>query len=177
MTGSARAAPRWPAYAAATWAFLFALVSFYWALGGTAGVETNAPAITEPVLNREPAALAVIWVTGVLKLMLAGLALLLLWPRPRWLPLAERIPRRLLIVTGWVVTALMAAYEGLGSLVQHALMVAGVIDTPAGLGATSARWHLILWDPWWLLGGLLLGAATWTFQRASRDPARAAPRR
>jgi hypothetical protein len=47
-------------------------------------------------------------------------------------------------------------------------MVAGVLDIPAGLGEASARWHLVLWDPWWLLGGVLLGLATWVFQRASR---------
>jgi Protein of unknown function (DUF3995) len=165
-----RPAPRWPAYAAASWAFVFALVSFYWALGGTVGAATNAPAITEPVLAREPAAVAVIWITGALKLLLAALALLLLWPRPRRVPTwaSNWLPRRLLIGTGWVVTALMAGYEGLASLVQHALMVAGVLDIPAGLGETSARWHLVLWDPWWLLGGVLLGLATWVFQRASR---------
>ncbi len=35
--------------------------------------------------------------------------------------------------------------------------VTGVIGLLAGLGRTSAYWHLVFWDPWWLIGGLLFG--------------------
>ncbi len=44
----------WAGYAACAWAFVFAALSFYWAAGGTAGVNTNAPAVTKPVLARDP---------------------------------------------------------------------------------------------------------------------------
>ncbi|HEV2404232.1 MAG TPA: hypothetical protein VGR88_02200 [Ktedonobacterales bacterium] len=47
-------------------------------------------------------------------------------------------------------------------------MVSGVIATPAGLGTTAARWHLYLWDPWWLLGGVLIIVAARTYGRATR---------
>jgi hypothetical protein len=44
---------------------------------------------------------------------------------------------------------------GAANLVQHGLMEAGIVDTPDGLGSDAVTWHLALWDPWWLLGGIL----------------------
>ncbi len=72
----------------------------------------------------------------------------------------RKIPRRQLLVARGIAVAIMGIYEGAASWVQHALMVAGVIDIPAGLGRRSAYWHLVFWDPWWLVGGLLFGLAT-----------------
>lgn len=150
-------------YVACAWALIFSAQSFYHAAGGTAGAETIGPAIAEPVLAREPLWVAAMWITGGLKVAAALLALALVRPWGRLLP------RRLLLMAGWGAVAVMAVYEGAASLVQHALMVAGVIDIPAGLGATAARWHLALWDPWWLLGGILFGLATWRYQRRDQD--------
>jgi hypothetical protein len=31
-----------------------------------------------------------------------------------------------------------------------------VLDVPDGLGEAAARWHLALWDPWWITGGVLI---------------------
>ena len=50
-------------------------------------------------------------------------------------------------------------------------MAAGVLSTPEGLGATALRWHFVLWDPWWLVGGILFGLATWSYSRRSRGRA------
>lgn len=49
--------PRWAvrvAYAACGWAFVFAALSFYWALGGTAGAETVSPAIVQLARAHDP---------------------------------------------------------------------------------------------------------------------------
>lgn len=151
----------WAGYAACAWACVFATASFYWAAGGIAGVDTNAPAITKPVLAHDPTWIAILWGTGALKIIAALLALALVRP---W---GRMIPRWLLLVAAWGASALMGLYEGAASMIQHALMVAGVIDIPAGLGSTSARWHLLLWDPWWLVGGILFGLAAWSYQRGS----------
>jgi hypothetical protein len=42
------------------------------------------------------------------------------------------------------------------NLIQHALMKTGVVPVPRGLDAQALPWHLWLWDPYWILGGLLL---------------------
>jgi hypothetical protein len=148
----------WAAYAACVWALLFAAMSLYWAAGGTAGADTIGDAITGPVLARDPAFVAILWATGVVKALgcLLALALVRPWGRvfPRWVLLAAALG-------GGALTAL---YGG-ASLVQHGLMVAGAIDIPAGLGATAARWHFLFWDPWWLLGGILFIAAGWYYLR------------
>ncbi len=151
----------WAGYAAFVWAVVFAGISFYWAVGGTMGVNSNAPAITKHVLARDPTWIAIIWGTGVLKIIAALLALALV---RTW---GGAFPRWLLLTAAWGAVAIMGVYEGAASLIQHALMVAGVISTPVGLGATSARWHLLLWDPLWLLGGILFGIAAWYYHRTS----------
>ncbi|HWE64116.1 MAG TPA: DUF3995 domain-containing protein [Chloroflexota bacterium] len=158
----------WAGYAACAWALVFAGLSFYWAVGGTVGSDTIGPALTRPVAAGDPAWIALLWATGVLKVLLGILALALVCPWGRLLP---RLP---LLVTVWGASAVMALYEGLASLVQHALMAAGVVDVPQGLGETAMRWHLLLWDPWWLLGGILLGVAAWGYQRRSRPAVPAA---
>ena len=152
-----RRSPAWAAYGAA-WAFAFSLQSFYYAVGGTAGAETRPAAIAEPVLARDPAWVAIMWGTGAAK-VLAGLLALALFRR--W---GGRVLDRLLLVTAWGAGVFLALY-GAANLVQHALMVAGVVATPTGLGETAARWHLWLWDPWWILGGLLFVAAARAFRR------------
>jgi hypothetical protein len=148
----------WVGYVAAAWAFLFAAMSFYWALGGRIGIETIGEAITKPALAGDPMILAIVWITGFLKVVAGVLALALVQP---W---GRQAPRWALLIGGWGAGALFLVY-GAANLVQDALIVAGLIPTPAGLGAVAARWHLFLWDPWWLLGGVLFALATWLFSR------------
>jgi hypothetical protein len=154
------------AYAAAGWACAFAAQSFYYAAGGTAGASAFPPSITEPVLARHPGAVAVMWGTGALKLLAAGLALALV---RRWS--SVWLDRGLTFVA-WGAAVVMGLYEGLLSLVQHALMLAGAVAVPAGLGRESARWHVWLFDPYWLLGGLLFAALAWQRRGRSRQGGR-----
>ena len=148
----------WAGYAACVWALSFAAISFYWAAGGTAGSDTIGPTITN--MAHDPAFIAVLWVTGTLKLLGGFLALALVhsWGRG--------LPRRVLLIAAWGGGILMALY-GAGSWVQEGLMVVGVIRIPTGLGHTAAVWHVLLWDPWWLLGGILFIIAAWSFDRSA----------
>lgn len=155
--GTRRAARRWISYAACAWALLFAAMSFYWAAGGKIGIHTIAAQVEEIALANDP---IVVFVTGVLKALLALLALALAQP---W---GAVIPRRLLLIAGWGAGIFLLLYGG-ASLVDHGLMVTGVIDTPAVLGHRAARWHLFFWDPWWLLGGILFTLTIRRFQRRS----------
>ncbi|MEO7001537.1 MAG: DUF3995 domain-containing protein [Ktedonobacterales bacterium] len=144
------------------WAFIFAAVSFYWAAGGTVGSETIGPAITG--LAHDPVFIAILWLTGALKVVAGLLALAFVQP---W---GRMIPRWMLLTAAWIAFVIMALYEGAASWVQHGLMAAGGIGIPSGLGTTALYWHLLLWDPWWLAGGILFGALALSYQRRSREP-------
>jgi hypothetical protein len=149
---------RWPAYAAAAWSFVFAAMSFYWAAGGTAGAETLGNEIERLAEERDSGFVAELWVTAILKVLGGLLALAL--AQPRW----DLVPARALGIAGWIAGGLITLY-GAGNLIQHGLMEAGAVDTPDDLGSEAVTWHLALWDPWWLLGGIL-------FLLAAREYAR-----
>jgi hypothetical protein len=141
--------PRWAAYGAAVWAFAFAAVSAYWAIGGELGRETIAADIAQIPLANDP---VVVWATAGLKALAGMLALALVRP---W---GRLFSQQLLVAAVWATGLLLTLY-GVANLVDHGRMVAGLRDTPAVLGEQAARWHLLLWDPVWLLGGLLFLAA------------------
>jgi hypothetical protein len=149
------------AYGAAAWAILFAAMSAFWALGGTLGLETLGNEIEREARERDPDTIALVWVTALLKLAAAALALALVRPWGRVLP------RRLLVIATWITGLGLLAY-GLANFVQHGLMKVGAVDTPEALGSYAAGWHLGFWDPFWLLGGVLFTAAARQAGRASR---------
>lgn len=99
--------------------------------------------------------------TGALKVAGGLLALALL---PPWRG------RRPLAWTLGVGGALMALY-GLALLVQHGLMAAGVLSR-GDLEAGEVLWHLFLWDPVWLVGGVLFVLAA---RQAYSGPRRRPP--
>lgn len=157
-------AATWPAYAACAWAAVFAAMSFYWAAGGTAGADTIGNVIRTPALARDPTFVAILWITGGLKAIAGLLALALVRP---W---GRIIPRWMLVTAGWGTGLLLVLYGG-ANLAVRGLMAIGIINTPASMHSTAARWHLLLWDPWWTLGGLLFLAAIWYYGRRSSRPA------
>lgn len=148
----------WAGYAASAWALVFAAMSFYWAAGGTVGAST----IGAFALSRNPTFVAILWVTGLLKAFGGVLALGLVRP---W---GRSVSRWLLLVPAWCLGAGLLLYGGV-NLVQHGLMATGIISIPTAIGSMMAvRWHLLLWDPWWLLGGIVFCLATWNYQRRTR---------
>jgi hypothetical protein len=100
-------ATAWAAYAACALAWLSAVPSFYWALGGTAGLDTVGGAIEELGRTRDPAGVALGIGAGVLKVAGALLALALVRP---W---GRAIPRRLLLGAAWAASMALIAYGGL----------------------------------------------------------------
>jgi hypothetical protein len=105
-------------------------------------------------MAHDPVFIAAMWGIGVLKVLGGLLALALVRP---W---GRAVPRRVLLTAAWGGGILMALYGG-ASWVQEGLMVTGVIAIPPGLGHAAAVWHVLLWDPWWLLGGILFITAAW----------------
>ena len=154
-----RPARVWEGRAACAWAAIFASMSLYWAAGGAIGGKTLGVEIYRLGLERDPSFVAQLWAAFALKALLAMLALALVQP---W---GRHLPRRLLLVLAGASGAGITLYAA-GNLVQHALMANGTISTPKGLGTYAVPWHLALWDPFWLVGGLLFLAATHVFQKS-----------
>lgn len=146
--------PSLAAYSACAWSFIFAAASFYWAAGGTAGAGTISETITE--LAQSAWFAAVLWGTGLLKALVGILALALVRP---W---GNKLPRWMLLAGTWGTGILFTFYAG-ANLSVRGLMQAGIISTPESMLSEAARWHLLLWDPWWLLGGILYIVAAWKF--------------
>ncbi len=146
--------PTWPAYAACAWSFVFAALSFYWALGGGFLSTTQSPQTL--ALAAEPWFITVVWLTGLRK-VLAGLFVLSL--AQRW---GERFPVWLRRMGVWSIGLVLTLYGG-ANLAARGLMALGVLETPASMRSAAATWHLVLWDPWFLLGGVLFLTAAWRY--------------
>jgi hypothetical protein len=142
-------------------------MSLYWAAGGLVGGETLGVKIDRLAHERDASFVAGLWAAVALKAVAAALALALVQPWHR------RLPRRLLLVLGGATGAGITLYA-VANLVQHALMATEAISTPDALGTDALPWHLALWDPFWLVGGLLFLFATRSLQSHRR---RAGPRR
>ncbi|MFJ8435306.1 DUF3995 domain-containing protein [Kitasatospora sp. NPDC094019] len=149
--GRGRAGTRW-GYVVAAWGVVFAVPSFLWATGSTFGARsTVAPELVRLAQDRVPWFLAVLWVTGVLKL--AGAAIGLGLTRLR-----SRRAARLLAFCGGGATILLVWHGGL--FVVHGILAeTGVIPVSADL-VPLTRWYLYLWGPWFIAGGLAFATAT-----------------
>lgn len=156
-TAAARSARR-AALAAFVWAFLFGLVSFYWAAGGTIGGNTLSRSIQDLAGRREAAFVATVWITGIAK-VLGGLvppALAFGW----W----PRIPRKALRTVCWVSGILLVLY-GLGDVIRAIMVITGAINVDDPMDRDIARWYLFLWGPVWIIGGISYLATAWFHQR------------
>lgn len=134
-------------------------------VGGRLGLDLLGKEVIRLVDDRDVGFLIDAWVSGLLKLAGAVLALALVQPWGR-----RVFPRRLLLVVGWACSALLIVY-GAGTVINMLLVVVGGIPVPADMDWRGFYGHLCLWDPWFLLWGLLLALAT----RSLARPIRPAP--
>jgi hypothetical protein len=144
-----------PAYAAFAWATLFAALSFYWAAGGDGLVTTLAHTLRADAAKRDAGFVATIYATAVLKLAAAALAISLVRPWP-----APRLRRGL----AWAAGVGLTLY-GLAGEVEKILMKTGAIDVPKSFGHDAVDWYLFLWEPVWILGGVLFLLSAYTSSR------------
>jgi hypothetical protein len=136
-------------------------MSLYRAAGGLVGGETLGVEIDRLAHERDASFVAGLWAAFALKALAATLALALAIVQP-W---GRRLPRRMLLVLGGATGVGITLYA-LANLLQHALMATGATSTPDALGTHALPWHLALWDPFWLAGGLLFLLATRGFQKS-----------
>jgi hypothetical protein len=161
---TADTSPSWPGYAAAAAAFAFAVPSLYWAAGGMAGVGTLGGRIEELARQRDTGLVVATWVAFALKILggILALALVRSWGR--------RLPRRAVLLTSWAGAVLLIVYGALQTGTV-ALIAAGVVNDTQGLSSGARRWRLFLWEPWFLVWGLLLALAAFVYGRATKEVA------
>jgi hypothetical protein len=131
---------------------LFAAVSVYWGLGGTWLLDTIPESFERQARAGEAGIFVAVWAAAVLKIIAAVLPLLALrrMTRPMW--------SRVLWVLAWVAAVFLTLY-GLVQTAGAQLAHAGVIDAAAGTGDRSLVWRAFVWDPWFLIWGLIVVAA------------------
>ncbi len=160
-TGTASEPSRWVvwiAYGACVWSFLFAALSFYWALGGTAGADTVSPEIAQLARTGVAWIFAVLWITAIVKVLSGFVALALV---QAW---GKKIPRWLLLILAWGAGTLLFVHGGLFFIVG-VLALSGAISVSTPI--MVLHWYTFLWGPWWLLGGILFLVPTWSYFRRS----------
>ncbi|MFD8411045.1 DUF3995 domain-containing protein [Streptomyces sp. NPDC059650] len=148
---------KWPGVAVAAWGLLFAVPSFVWAMGGTLGVQaTVAPSLVKLAHDRVTWFLAVLWVTGLLKLFGALVGIGLTRRRGKWVG-------RMMVFCGGGAAVLLV-WHGSLFVVHGVLVEAGArAVAPDLVGLTL--WYLYLWGPWFIAGGLAFAAATTHYVR------------
>lgn len=147
---SGRTRTRW-GHLAAAWALLFAAVHVYWALGGEIGLASSAGA---SMAARRPLSFVVFGLWGVAFLLLAGAGLAGALVRCRFAGRLGRIVRFLGWAAGIFLLVRAAAIQ--------ALLLTGWYGVRTAVGPAQAHASLLLWNPWFFLGGVF-------FALASRD--------
>jgi hypothetical protein len=133
---------------------LYAAVSVYWGVGGTALLDTIGGALERAGRARTAGVLVVLWVTVVLKLVAVVVGLLATAP-PQWLSQTRyRVVRRV----AWLAAGILVLYGGVLTVIGL-LVQADIVHASADADQKALRWHAFLWDPWFLVWGLLLAAA------------------
>ncbi len=146
------------AYAAAVVAFAYALMSLYWALGGHALVSTIGGYVEQ--FARRGGALPVLAAVAVTLGKVVGGLLALALVRP-W---GRVVPRRWLLIGSAGASVLLVVYGGLNVLLGG-LVLSGVIQPSGSVDRTALRWHVEVWDLWFLVWGILLTLATVGYAR------------
>ena len=86
------------------------------------------------------------------------------------------MPRRWLLLGSAGASVLLVAYGGLNVL-AGALVLAGVIHPAGGVDRAALRWHVGVWDLWFLVWGILLALATIGYRQRTAHRSAAAPAR
>ncbi|WP_285578965.1 DUF3995 domain-containing protein [Actinoallomurus iriomotensis] len=141
-------------YAACAWCALFAVMHIFWAVGGDVGLASSAG---PDLAARRPDAFVLLGLWGVALVLLAGAAFSV--GLARWRPSGGL--RRGMVVLGWLVGTVLLAR----ALLLELVLLTGAGGVASSVGPLETRWSLILWNPWFALGGLTLVAATRQFQR------------
>jgi hypothetical protein len=173
LAGSGRPTLALAAYAAAIVAFGYALVGLYWAFGGRGLISTVGGYVEQ--FARRGGALPVLLALAATLAKVAGGLLALALVRPWGVRV---VPRWWMLAVAAAVSALLVVYGGLNVLLG-ALVLSGAIHPAGAVDRAALRWHVGVWDLWFLVWGILLALATvcyWRHPIVAGSMARARPR-
>ncbi|NKY50857.1 DUF3995 domain-containing protein [Nocardia vermiculata] len=144
----------WVVVAAITWCCVFAAVHWFWALGGSVGLASSAGS---DLATRRPPLFVAAGLWGVGAVLLAGAAFV-------GVAAAGNVPLRWRRIMAWTIGLAGLVLLARGVLVQVALAT-DMGGVRGEVGPHQTRWSLVLWNPWFVLGGVLLAAAGHTIAR------------
>lgn len=135
-----------------------AAVSTYWALGGTALLDTVGGSIERWGRERKPALIAGLWLIVTVKVIIALAAPALAGVGSGLLPSWTRghLPR----ILGWIAATVLVLYGGVLTL-TGLLAQAGAFQVTPDADRRALAWHAFLWDPWFLVWGVAFTASLW----------------
>ncbi len=137
------------ALAACAVGLMYAGVSAYWALGGTWLLSTVGASLARPG-GQGPVVVVGVWAAVVLKLLAALVPLVVVRA------VFEGSWARRAVVLAWVETAVLVVYGFAWSATE---ILVEIFSSPPASERRAYAWHAYLWDPWFLLWGLLAAAA------------------
>jgi hypothetical protein len=143
---------------------LYALVSAYWGAGGTRLLGTVGGTLGSAGRSRTAWVIALLWAVVVLKLAAAALPLVAIDPRTR------AGPARLALAVGWLVGWVLTVY-GLVLTATGLLVESAIVHPGRGADHRALAYHAFLWDPWFLVWGLIVLAALRHIERPRRGGA------
>jgi hypothetical protein len=144
-------------YLAAALAFASAAVTAYWMLGGTALLDTVGGALERYARDRSADALVLALVVVAAKCAAGAVAVVL-----------TRRPSRRLATLAAPGGGLLALYGAVLTLAGALVLIGVIASSPENEHAL--RWHVFLWDPWFLLWGLALALAGISIRRGASRP-------
>ncbi|PZS01393.1 MAG: DUF3995 domain-containing protein [Pseudonocardiales bacterium] len=148
---------RWglAAAAAAIWCGSFACLHLFWALGGSFGLASSAG---RGLAAGRPASFVIFGLYGAALLLVIGIALIAVTQRPQAVRRLRRAASALLAVVGVGLV--------LRGLALEVLLATNADGLRKNVSPLETHWSLILWNPWFAVGGALFIA---TAIRASRS--------
>lgn len=131
---------------------LYAAVSVYWGLGGTNLLDTVGGSLERGGRAGDLVVILALWAAVVLKVIAVVLPLLAIYRLGgvKW--------QRLVWGLSWIEAAVLVIY-GLVLTTVGLMVQLGVIAASASADHRALAWHAYLWDPWFLVWGLLVTAA------------------
>lgn len=147
-----------PTWGSLIWGLLFGGLNLAWSLGSRLLVDHLAVSIQDDVAKGEQSLMIMNTIGGLGKIALGLLAFATITR------LRPHLPHGLVTWTLLISGTLMAMY-GTINWMQMLQMEVGFTDVSESIGTENVRWYLLLWEPLWIIGGLMLFWAGQVFRR------------